>query len=74
MHYLLMLRSIDAVTEPFAGYQQAEAYHLRLSDAIDGRWEDAKLDEPLGPHAWRGWRYAWDATPGQHVLACRATS
>jgi len=45
----------------------------RVEVAIDGAWKDAALDDPLGPWAWRGWRYAWDATPGDHVLGCRAT-
>jgi sulfane dehydrogenase subunit SoxC len=34
---------------------------------------DAALDAPLGPHAWRGWRFDWDAAPGEHVLCSRAT-
>ena len=34
---------------------------------------DAALDPPLGPHAWRGWSLDWDAPPGEHVLASRAT-
>jgi sulfane dehydrogenase subunit SoxC len=33
----------------------------------------ATLDSPLGPHAWRGWRLDWDARPGEHELASRAT-
>jgi DMSO/TMAO reductase YedYZ molybdopterin-dependent catalytic subunit len=37
-------------------------------------WHDARLDPPeLGPWAWRGWSYDWNATErGPHVLACRA--
>ena len=27
----------------------------------------------LGQHAWRGWTFPWEATPGAHELACRAT-
>jgi DMSO/TMAO reductase YedYZ molybdopterin-dependent catalytic subunit len=35
-------------------------------------WADATL-EPLGDRwAWRGWTHEWDATPGGHVLCCRA--
>jgi DMSO/TMAO reductase YedYZ molybdopterin-dependent catalytic subunit len=45
----------------------------RVEVAIDGTWQDAMLDPPLGPFAWRGWHATWDATPGEHVLACRAT-
>jgi hypothetical protein len=33
----------------------------------------AVLDPPLGPHAWRGWRFDWDAPPGEHVICSRAT-
>jgi len=38
-----------------------------------GTWDDATLDEPVSPYAWRGWRYEWDARPGEHELSCRAT-
>jgi len=41
----------------------------------DGRtWQEAEL-EPEGGHrwAWRRWRFAWTATPGEHVLSARAT-
>ena len=40
---------------------------------IDGVWSEAALDLPQGEYAWRGWRYRWDASPGEHVLQCRAT-
>jgi DMSO/TMAO reductase YedYZ molybdopterin-dependent catalytic subunit len=121
------LRRIEAVTEPFDGYQQAAAYlyqqdeddpgervtrirvralmippgHpdfltrrrfvdagrvvlsgrawsgtapvLRVEVGVDGTWEDAKLDPPVGEFAWCAWSWQWDATPGEHVLSCRAT-
>jgi DMSO/TMAO reductase YedYZ molybdopterin-dependent catalytic subunit len=121
------LTRIEAVAEPFTGYQQATAYHYRadgddpgvpvsrirvralmtppgipdfftrrrLVDAgrvtlrgrawggpgpvrrvevgVDGRWADATLEQPLGEWAWRGWSFDWDAEPGEHELACRAT-
>jgi len=122
------LRSIEAVTEPFTGYQQTDTYRMRLTDedqpgepvsrirvralmippgipdfltrhrlvdagtvalrgrawcgtgpvarvevAVDGDWADAELDEPLGTYAWRGWRWPWQATIGEHMLSCRAT-
>jgi DMSO/TMAO reductase YedYZ molybdopterin-dependent catalytic subunit len=35
-------------------------------------WGAAELDEPGSRWAWRGWRYAWDAPRGEHVLCCRA--
>jgi DMSO/TMAO reductase YedYZ molybdopterin-dependent catalytic subunit len=41
----------------------------------DGRtWWDAHLDAlSRDPHAWRGWRFEWLASPGERVLCCRAT-
>jgi sulfane dehydrogenase subunit SoxC len=35
-------------------------------------WEDAELDPAPSRWAWRGWRHVWTATPGEHVLCCRA--
>jgi hypothetical protein len=29
--------------------------------------------ERVGPFAWRGWSWSWQAEPGGHVLSCRAT-
>jgi hypothetical protein len=40
---------------------------------VDGRWADATLEPSIGDFAWRGWSFHWDATPGEHELACRAT-
>ena len=45
----------------------------RVETGVDGTWREAELEVPKGKHAWRGWRAAWQATPGEHVLACRAT-
>jgi DMSO/TMAO reductase YedYZ molybdopterin-dependent catalytic subunit len=33
----------------------------------------AVLDAPLGPNAWRGWSFDWDAEPGEHLLSSRAS-
>jgi DMSO/TMAO reductase YedYZ molybdopterin-dependent catalytic subunit len=33
----------------------------------------AILEEPLGEAAWTGWRFEWDAQPGEHVLCSCAT-
>lgn len=124
------LAGIEAVAEPFAGYQMRRAYRYqaapddpgepvtlirpralmvppgvpefmtrtRLVEAgpvqLEGRawagrsavdrvevssdggatWADARLDEPVGPFAWRGWSFAWQATPGRHTLLVRATA
>jgi sulfane dehydrogenase subunit SoxC len=47
----------------------------RVEVSVDGggSWDDATLDEPLAEYAWRGWRYEWDARPGEHELRCRAS-
>jgi sulfane dehydrogenase subunit SoxC len=121
------LTSIEAVTSPFRGYQQADAYRYqqdaddagepvtrqrvralmippgipdfltrhrfvdagpteltgrawsgvapvtRVEVGIDGAWSDAVLEPSRGEFAWRRWRFAWQATQGEHELACRAT-
>jgi DMSO/TMAO reductase YedYZ molybdopterin-dependent catalytic subunit len=47
----------------------------RVEVSTDGgvTWHDATLDEPISDFAWRGWRYEWDAQPGERELCCRAT-
>lgn len=121
------LTRIEAVTEPFEGYQQVRAYRYQESAddegtpvtrirvralmippgipdfftrrrvlssgpvtlsgrawsgmapvtkvevSADGAWREAQLGDPVGPFAWRDWSIDWEAPPGDHVLACRAT-
>ena len=45
----------------------------RLEVGVNGEWSDATLEPALGEFAWRGWSFDWDAAPGEHRLACRAT-
>jgi DMSO/TMAO reductase YedYZ molybdopterin-dependent catalytic subunit len=42
--------------------------------SVDGgaTWAEAELEPPGDRWAWRGWRHDWEATPGDHVLCCRA--
>jgi hypothetical protein len=40
---------------------------------VDGAWSPARLTGSAGRHAWTGWRATWQATEGEHELACRAT-
>jgi DMSO/TMAO reductase YedYZ molybdopterin-dependent catalytic subunit len=40
---------------------------------IDGVFYEAKLPAQDTIDTWRQWYYAWDATPGQHMLQVRAT-
>ena len=39
----------------------------------DGPWLPARLGEVPSNDTWRQWVYEWDATPGSHTLAARAT-
>ena len=39
----------------------------------DGDWTAAELADTVGPDTWRQWRLDWDATPGDHLVAVRAT-
>jgi DMSO/TMAO reductase YedYZ molybdopterin-dependent catalytic subunit len=42
--------------------------------AVGPVWHVATLDPaPVGRWAWQGWSFTWNAEPGEHVLACRAT-
>ncbi|HEV3378873.1 MAG TPA: sulfite oxidase [Thermoleophilaceae bacterium] len=47
----------------------------RVEVSTDGgeSFAPAVLEEPLGAAAWRGWRFEWDARPGEHVLCSRAS-
>jgi DMSO/TMAO reductase YedYZ molybdopterin-dependent catalytic subunit len=42
--------------------------------SVDGgaTWAAAALTDDLGPWAWRGWTFAWEAEPGEYTLCCRA--
>jgi DMSO/TMAO reductase YedYZ molybdopterin-dependent catalytic subunit len=55
----------------WSGYGSIERVEVSTDDGAT--FNAAVLDPPLGPHAWRGWRFDWDAPPGEHVLSSRAT-
>jgi DMSO/TMAO reductase YedYZ molybdopterin-dependent catalytic subunit len=38
-----------------------------------GAWQEARLGPSAGNDYWRQWYLPWDAKPGSHQLACRAT-
>ena len=40
----------------------------------DGPWQDAQLADQPTPRTWRQWWVEWDATPGRHTIAVRATN
>jgi DMSO/TMAO reductase YedYZ molybdopterin-dependent catalytic subunit len=45
----------------------------KVEVAVDGLWHEASLGPEAGRYAWRGWRFEWQATHGEHELMCRAT-
>jgi DMSO/TMAO reductase YedYZ molybdopterin-dependent catalytic subunit len=47
----------------------------RVDFSADGgdSWQPATFEPRPGPHAWHRWTVTWQATPGDHLLVCRAT-
>jgi hypothetical protein len=63
---------IEIVDVAWAGDDRVE----RVEISVDGgeTWDDADFfGEDLGPYGWRQFRYCWDADPGEHTIASRAT-
>jgi DMSO/TMAO reductase YedYZ molybdopterin-dependent catalytic subunit len=52
---------------------QGQIERVEVSTDGGATFADAELAAPLGPAAWRGWRFEWEASPGDHVLCSRAT-
>lgn len=46
---------------------------FRVEVGIDGSWREARLSRPISDATWVQWVLDWDATPGDHVIAVRAT-
>ena len=68
------LRYLDAGTVTIQGRAwSGQAPIVRVEMGIDGEWFEAKLAQPVGQWAWRGWSYEWNASQGEHALSCRAT-
>lgn len=40
----------------------------------DGPWQEARLADQPTPRTWRQWWLEWEATPGSHAIAVRATN
>ncbi len=54
----------------WAQHRGIEAVQLRVDD---GAWQPARLGSVPSTDTWRQWVVEWDATPGRHTLAVRAT-
>jgi DMSO/TMAO reductase YedYZ molybdopterin-dependent catalytic subunit len=55
----------------WSGYGPIERVEVSTDDGAS--FAHARLDEPLGDHAWRGWQFDWHAEPGEYVVCSRAT-
>jgi sulfane dehydrogenase subunit SoxC len=69
-------RTVDAGTVDLEGRAWSGwGIVTRVEISVDGgaSWGDARLAEPVGLHAWRGWKYRWAAGPGEHDLMVRAS-
>ncbi len=72
--FLTRHRYLDAGPVRLSGRAwSGEAPVTRVEVGVDGAWSDAELGPARGDFAWRGWRFEWQATAGEHELACRAT-
>jgi DMSO/TMAO reductase YedYZ molybdopterin-dependent catalytic subunit len=65
-------RLVDAGRVTIMGRAWAAAVVKRIEFAVDGEWRDAEVEAGDGL-AWQRWQCEWDAKPGEHELACRAT-
>jgi|SRR5579862_3272566 len=74
--FLTRERHVTAGHVPLQGRAwsgQAPVERVEVSDNGGATWADAELEPALGPYAWRGFTFEWDATAGEHELCCRAT-
>ena len=46
----------------------------KVEVGVSGSWHEARVDPAPERFAWQAWHFEWAATPGEHVLMCRATN
>ena len=67
-------RTVEADTVEVLGRAwSGDGAVTRVEFSVDGAWQEALLEPPAAPHAWRRWTARWRASPGNHELRCRAT-
>ncbi len=54
----------------WAQHRGIKAVEVRIDD---GAWQPAQLGASYSNDTWRLWSFSWNATPGPHVIAVRAT-
>ena len=73
-HFYSRRRLVDAGTVEIVGRAWSGAAPVeRVEFGIDGHWSTAAVAPERHAHCWKLWRFVWQATPGEHELACRAT-
>ena len=67
--------SLSAGMQPVAGVAWAPDRGVeRVEVQIDGgTWNQAEMSTPISDATWVQWLYRWDAPPGEHTIAVRAT-
>ena len=70
------LSTSKAGTVGVGGIAWAQGVGIEKVDVrVDGEaWKPATLGPQVTDDYWRQWYFAWDASPGQHFLAVRATN
>jgi len=72
--FLTRQRTLDSAGVEISGRAWSGAAPIaQVEFGVDGAWTVAAVENPAGPFAWCRWSATWDATPGEHVLCCRAT-
>ncbi|WP_092914734.1 molybdopterin-dependent oxidoreductase [Agrococcus baldri] len=68
-------RRADAGAVTVAGVAWAQHTGVRGVEVRvdDGAWQPARLASAISSDTWVQWVYEWDAAPGEHELAVRAT-
>ncbi len=68
------LSAVAAGEVPVAGVAWAQHTGIaKVEVRIDDGWHEAELAPEDTIDTWRQWVYRWDATPGSHTIAVRAT-
>lgn len=70
------LSTTDAGTVVIGGVAWAQGVGIeKVEVRIDGEaWQEATLGPQVTDDYWRQWYLEWDASPGRHLIACRATN
>ena len=73
--FVTRVRLVEAGTVTLTGRAWAgrlDVSGVEVSTNGGESWSPARLDEPIGRLAWRGWSYHWVAKPGAYTLCVRA--